>query len=170
MKLEDLSGYVIDQLYAGLTGGSADLPLPENMRINWILPGLAFHESAFDWAIAGPYAGPTPLTLDYFKELVETIQGDGMNREMAIEQAKLMYQQNLLGNWEQWSKLVDFVPLINPKPEDNRWTKKSGEGKYKHVSVVYGQAGQTLSKVYEDTLRLCEVADDDLTEHQKKTN
>lgn len=78
MRLEDLSGKIIDELYSGLTGGSAELPLPENININWLQPGIPFHESAFDWAIAGPYAGPTPLTLDYFRELVETLQGGMM--------------------------------------------------------------------------------------------
>jgi hypothetical protein len=28
MNLEELLGYVLDTLYAGLTGGSAELPLP----------------------------------------------------------------------------------------------------------------------------------------------
>ncbi|WP_179228310.1 hypothetical protein [Leptolyngbya ohadii] len=171
MSLQELNNRVIDQLYAGLTGGSADLPLPQNTMIHWLQPGIPFHESAFDWAIAGPFAGPTPLTLDYFKELVTIIQGEGdqaMSREQAIEKAKLMYQQQLLGSWEQWSRLVDFIPLANPKPSDTRWKAQSEQGKYKHQSIVYAQAGQTLSRVYQDTLQRCEVADEELTEEQKK--
>ena len=117
MDLNDLGGYLLDALYSGLTGGSAELPLPQNMIINWIQPGIPFHESAFDFAIAGPFAGPSPLTLPYFRELVQAIQGAGeggaepMLREAAIEEAKRMYQQHLLGSWEQWSRLVDFIPL-----------------------------------------------------------
>ena len=173
MDLKELSGRIIDELYSGLTGGTAELPLPKNMIINWIQPGIPFHESAFDWAIAGPFAGPTPLTLDYFRELVETIQGGDddnapMDRAVAIEQAKLMYQQNLLGSWEQWSRLVDFIPLVGPTRADTGWRAQSGQGKHKHVSIIYGQAGQTLSRVYQDTLDRCEVAAEELTEEQKK--
>jgi len=167
MKLEDLSGYIIDYLYGGLTGGTADLPLPENMRINWVQPGIPFHESAFDWAIAGPYAGPTPLTLNDFKDLVETLKGDDGDLDTAIEQAKLMYQQQLLGGWEQWSRLVDFIPLPAPKTDKNGWSRKSEEGKHKHVSVVYGQAEVTLSQVYGDTLERCLVADEEITDKQR---
>jgi hypothetical protein len=171
MTLEELSGRIIDELYSGLTGGTAELPLPANMMINWIQPGIPFHESAFDWAIAGPFAGPTPLTMEYFKELVKLNLGDDNTpdaRNAAIEKAKLMYQQNLLGGWEQWSRLVDFIPLPKPSGTDNQWKAQPGQGKHKHVSVVYGQAGQRLSQVYGDTLTRCEVADDELTEDQKK--
>jgi hypothetical protein len=172
MTLEELNNRIIDQLYSGLTGGSAELPLPRTMMINWIQPGIPFHESAFDWAIAGPYAGPTPLTLNYFRELVQTIQGDpangGMTREQAVEQAKLMYQQQLLGGWEQWSRLVDFIPLPRPSTSDTSWTLRPQHGKFKHASVVYAQAGQTLSQVYQDTLQRCDVADDELTTERKQ--
>jgi len=173
MKLEDLSGQVVDQLYSALTGGTAELPLPDNVVINWVQPGIPFHESAFDWAIAGPYAGPTPLTLDDFQKLVETIQGGddqnpGMDRDKAIEEAKRMHQQFLLGSWEQWSRLVDFIPLVNPSSDETLVTKKSEEGSQKHTSLVYAQSGQTLSKVYEDTLDRCEVAQEELTDQQKK--
>lgn len=173
MNLKELSGRIIDELYSGLTGGTAELPLPSNMMINWVQPGIPFHESAFDWAIAGPYAGPTQLTLDDFKELVATLQGDpdngaGVDRAEAIEQAKLLYQQNLLGGWEQWSRLVDFIPLPKPKQSDTQWKTNSGQGKHKHVSVVYGQSGRTLSQVYYDTLKRCQVAVDELTDQQKK--
>lgn len=173
MKLEDLSGQVVEQLYSALTGGTAELPLPQNMMINWVQPGIPFHESAFDWAIAGPYAGPTPLTLDDFREIVETLQGGddenpGMDRAAAVEEAKRMYQQHLLGSWEQWSRLVDFIPLVNPSANDTLVTTRSEEGAHKHTSLVYAQSGQTLSKVYEDTLDRCEVAQEELTEQQKK--
>lgn len=171
MTLKELGNRIIDELYAGLTGGTAELPLPQNMVINWVQPGIPFHESAFDWAIAGPYAGPTPLTLDYFRELVKTIQGEGdqaMSREQAVEKAKLMYQQQLLGGWEQWSRLVDFIPLPKSQQSQTQWKMQSGQGKYKHASVVYAQAGQTLYQVYKDTLQRCEVANEELTEEQKK--
>jgi hypothetical protein len=173
MDLKQLMGRVIDSLYDGLTGGSAELPLPNNIMLNWLSPGLPFHESSFDFAIAGPYAGPSPLTLDYFKELVTVLMTTGgdagapMNRQAAIDQAKLMYQQHLMGSWEQWSRLVDFIPLPNPAPEQTRWTATANQGKYKHVSVVYGQQGQTLSNIYKDTLIRCEVAKDELTADQQ---
>src|SRR6266702_1015587 len=145
MDLKDLAGRIIDELYSGLTGGTADLPLPANMMINWVQPGIVFDPSAFDWAIAGPFAGPTPLTLDYFKTLVKAFEDGGQDRTAAINSAKLAYQQQLLGGWEQWSRLVDFIPLPNPTPVTSRWTARRGQGKYKHVSVVYGQEGRTLS-------------------------
>lgn len=75
MQIDDMMGYVVDRLYEGLTGGTADLPLPKDVQVNYISPGLPFHESFFDFAIAGPFAGPTPATLDYFRELVETLMG-----------------------------------------------------------------------------------------------
>lgn len=173
MDLKQLSGRIVDELYSGLTGGSAELPLPENTLINWIQPGIPFHESAFDFAIAGPYAGPSPLTLDYFRELVETLQGDddgngGMDRDAAVEEAKRMYQQQLLGSWEQWSRLVDFIPISRPRAADTKWRSQSDQGAQQHVSIVYGQAGQTLSQVYQDTLDRCEVAAEELTEQQKQ--
>lgn len=170
MDLQELMARVIDSLYDGLTGGSAELPLPRNVTLNWLMPGLPFHESAFDFAIAGPFAGPTPLTLDYFKELVAAIEGENADkdRQWVIEEAKRMYQQNLLGTYEAWSRLVDFIPLAKPSAETSQWKPAADAGKYKHTSVVYAQAGQTLSKVYEDTLIRCEVADDELTEEQQK--
>lgn len=168
MDLKQIMGHVIDTLYQGLTGGSAELPLPTNVNLNWLMPGLPFHESAFDFALAGPYAGPTPLTLDYFKELVAANMGEGVDRAQAIESAKLMYQQNLLGTWEQWSRLVDFIPYPVPTTATSTWTSRPGSGKYKHVSVVYGQSNRTLSQVYKDTLDRCEVADDELSAEQKK--
>lgn len=173
MDLKQLMGRVVDSLYDGLTGGSAELPLPDNTMINFLMPGVPFHESAFDFAVAGPFAGPTPLTLDYFRELVETLMGDGpegerLPRAEALEEAKRMYQQNLLGTWEQWSRLVDFIPLPNPTAAESRWSTQRQQGKYKHVSVVYAQANQTLSQIYQDTLVRCEVAADELTEEQKK--
>ncbi len=174
MDVKELMGKVVDALYDGLTGGSAELPLPDNVMINWIQPGIPFDPSAFDFAIAGPFSGPTPLTLPYFKELVETLMGPpqegtegGLSREAAVEQAKLMYQQHLLGTWEQWSRLVDFIPLPTPSAADSRWRASGGQGKYKHVSVVYGQSAHRLSELYEDTLRRCEVADEELTEAQQ---
>jgi hypothetical protein len=169
MDLKDLMGTVIDTLYAGLTGGSAELPLPDNVNLNWLMPGLPFHESAFDFAIAGPYAPPTPLTLPYFKELVAAIMGDGgVDRPQAIEQAKLMYQGHLLGSWEQWSRLVDFIPNARPTQDSSQWSATPDDGKYKHVSVVYAQTNRTLSQVYKDTLERCEVAADELTDAQKE--
>jgi len=48
------------------------------------------------------------------------------------------------------------------------WKAKSGEGKYKHISVVYGQANQKLSQVYRDTLMRCKVAAEELTDQQKE--
>jgi hypothetical protein len=182
MKLEDLMGYVINQLEEGLTGGTADLPLPANMQLNWLSPGMPIDESFFDFAIAGPFAGPTPTTLDYFRELVETLMGPqqdadpdtgdaeasplGLDRGQAIEEAKRMYQQHLLGCWEQWSRLVDFIPAAAPSEADNSWTAEAGAGQNKHVSVVYGQSNRKLSTVYKDTLQLCKVADDALTDEE----
>ncbi|MEZ5865423.1 MAG: hypothetical protein R3D25_15660 [Geminicoccaceae bacterium] len=182
MKLDDMMGYVVDRLYEGLTGGTADLPLPKDVQLNFTLPGVPFHESFFDFAIAGPFAGPTPATLDYFRELVETLMGPeqeddddvgdaeprpmGMSRDKAVEEAKRMYQQGLLGSWEQWSRLVDKIPL--PKTKAIEWSPQRGAGKYKHISVVYAQNNRNLSDVYADTLRLCEMADDALTDEQKK--
>ncbi len=175
LTLEQLCNRIIDELYAGLTGGSADLPLPQNMFINWVQPGIVFDESAFDWAIAGPYAGPTQQTLPFFRALVEANMagggeagGEPMERAAALEAAKAQYQSNLLGSWEQWSRLVDFIPLVNPRPEQTTPTTHSGQGKHKHVSVIYGQANQRLSQVYQDTLTRCWVADDPLTDEQKQ--
>ncbi|MEL7376952.1 MAG: hypothetical protein AAFN65_08340 [Bacteroidota bacterium] len=184
MKLDDMMGYVVDKLYEGLTGGTADLPLPKDVQLNFTLPGVPFHESFFDFAIAGPFAGPTPATLNYFRELVETLMGPedpnadnsnigdaeprpmGMSRDDAVKEAKRMYQQGLLGSWEQWSRLVDKIPLSQTSPIE--WSGDRGSGKYKHISVVYSQTNRDLSDVYSDTLRLCEVADDELTAEQKK--
>lgn len=173
MDVEELMGVVVDALYDGLTGGSAQLPLPDNVMINWIQPGIPLADSAFDFAIAGPYSGPTPLTLAYFRTLVEQFVGgdaQGNNqlpREQAVEAAKLAYQQHLLGSWEQWSRLVDFIPLPVPTAESTRWRAPGVQGKHKHVSVVYGQSGHRLSEMYEDTLRRCEVADEELTDQEK---
>ncbi len=174
MDVKQLMGAVVDALYDGLTGGSAELPLPDNVMINWVLPGIPFSPDAFDFAIAGPYSGPTPLTLPYFRELVETLMGPQddtgatpMPREQAIETARLMYQQQLLGSWEQWSRLVDFIPLPVPTEASARWTATGNQGKYKHVSVVYGQSGHRLSDMYEDTLRRCEVAAEELTAEEQ---
>jgi hypothetical protein len=167
--LRELMRYVVDRLLDGLTGGTAELPLPDNVMINWVTPGVPFSESAFDFAIAGPYAGPTELTLPYFRSLVESLMGDGgLERANAIEEAKRMYQQHLLGTYEGWSRFMNFIPLPNPTVDQSRWTAQRGQGKYGHVSVVYGQANRTLSDVYRDTLLRCEVADDELTEEQKK--
>jgi hypothetical protein len=171
MKLDELMGIVIDELYAGLTGGDAELPMPKDTIINWMMPAMVFHESEFDFAIAGPFAGPSPLTLPFFKSLVETIMGDdpGMDRAQAVDQAKAAYQSHLLGTWENWSRIVDFIPLESPKPEQSRWRRERDPGaEYKHTQIVYAQAGRTLSQTYADTLNNCEVADDDLTENEKK--
>jgi uncharacterized membrane protein YgcG len=181
MKIEELMGRVIDSLYSGLTGGSAELPLPDNTLLHFLNPGMAFHESAFDFALAGPFAGPTPQTLPEFAKLVEMLMGGGqpdgggaaggggqpLDRATAIEQAKLLYQQNLLGGWEQWSRLVDFIPLARPTADSARWSTRR-EGKFNHVGVVYAQAGQTLSRVYKDTLDRCWVADEELTAEEVK--
>lgn len=183
-KIDDLMGYVVDRLYEGLTGGTADLPLPANVQLNFTNPGIPFHESFFDFAIAGPFAGPTPATLDDFGRLVQVLMGPpdpaggaaggdaeprpmGMSRDKAVEEAKRMYQQHLLGSWEQWSRLVDFIPSPRPTGEDTAWSAERGAGKHKHVSVVYAQNNRRLSRTFADTLRLCEVADDDLTADQK---
>ncbi len=181
MDVKDLMGVVVDELYAGLTGGSAELPLPPRTKLNWVLPGIPLHESFFDFAIAGPYAGPSPATLDDFEALMTAIagedgddEGDGdgggqqMDRAQVLEEAKRMYQQHLLGSWEQWSRLVDFIPLMNPDDEDMSWTSSDEQGSQGHKGVVYGQAGQTLSQVYKDTLERSLVADEPLTEQQEK--
>ena len=178
MDVKDLMGVVVDELYAGLTGGSAELPLPPSTKINWILPGIPLPESFFDFAIAGPYAGPSPATLDDFEDLVNTIAGENdagnnggtpMDRAQVLEEAKRMYQQQLLGSWEQWSRLVDFIPLMNPTENDMSWSAIEGQGSQGHKGVVYGQAGQTLSQIYKDTLERCLSADEQLTEQQEKT-
>jgi hypothetical protein len=180
MDVQDLMGVVIDELYAGLTGGSAELPLPPRTKINWVLPGIPLHESFFDFAIAGPYSGPSPATLDDFEELMQTLagehDGDGadggaggapLDRAQVLEEAKRMYQQHLLGSWEQWSRLVDFIPLMSPTAAEMSWTASDDQGSQGHKGVVYGQAGQTLSQVYKDTLERCLVAEEPLTDQQK---
>lgn len=78
-----------------------------------------------------------------------------------------MYQQHLLGSWEQWSRLVDFIPLMNPTTSESAWSSSDDNGSQGHKGVVYGQAGQTLSQVYKDTLERCHVADEPLTDQQK---
>ncbi|MFB4269188.1 hypothetical protein [Nonomuraea sp. GTA35] len=165
MNLKNMMARVIDELYSGLTGGDAEMPLPGNMLINFIQPGMVFHPSEFDFAIAGPFSGPSPLTLDFFRKLAETIQGDnpGMPRDEVIKQAKAMYQGFLLGTWENWSRLVDFIPIVQSGPAQHSWRLDRDQGKHRHAQVVYGQAGRTLSQVYRDVLSLCEVADDDLS-------
>jgi hypothetical protein len=177
MDVKDLMGIVIDELYAGLTGGSAELPLPPRTKLNWVLPGIPLHESFFDFAIAGPYAGPSPATLDDFEELMKTIAGDDddddddaepMSRQQVLEEAKRMYQQHLLGSWEQWSRLVDFIPLMNPTEKEMSWSSTDDQGSQGHKGVVYGQAGQTLSQVYKDTLERCLVANEPLTAQQEQ--
>ncbi len=182
MDVRDLMGVVVDELHAGLTGGSAELPLPPKTTINWVLPGIPLHESFFDFAIAGPYAGPTPANLDDFEELMHTIAqqgadgnggGDGasgaaIDRAQVLEEAKRMYQQHLLGSWEQWSRLVDFIPLINMTEAQMSWSATDDQGSQGHKGVVYGQAGQTLSQVYSDTLDRCLVADEPLTAKQEE--
>src|SRR5437667_5770927 len=93
MDLKQLMGLIIDELYSGLTGGTAELPLPPNTFLSFLSPGIPLEESAFDWAIAGSFAGPTPLPLPYFSELVKKIQsGDPndpnnqpMNLDLAVE-------------------------------------------------------------------------------------
>ena len=180
MDIQELMGVVIDELRAGLTGGSAELPLPARTKINWVLPGIPLHESFFDFAIAGPYAGPTPATLDDFEALVNTIAGtnndgtddddsDGgqpLDRAQVLQEAKLMYQQHLLGSWEQWSRLVDFIPLMAPNENDMSWSVSDDQGSKGHKGIVYAQAGQTLSQVYKDTLERSLVANEPLTEKQ----
>src|SRR4051794_37056246 len=111
MDAKQVMGRLIDVLYDGLTGGSAELPLPDHVTLNFLMPGMPFHESFFDFAIAGPYAGPTPATLEEFRLLVEAFMaaGGAGDRDQAINDAKVSYQQNLLGSWQQWSELVDFV-------------------------------------------------------------
>lgn len=174
MDISDLMGRVVSELYSGLTGGSADLPLPTNMKINWVLPGIPLHENFFDFAIAGPYAGPSAATLDDFENLVNIIAGNAeaggspMDRKDVIEEAKRMYQQQLLGSWEQWSRLVDFIPVLAATEEEMSWSSSDDEGAMGHKGVVYGQAGQTLSQIYRDTLERCLVADEPLTEKQEK--
>lgn len=173
MNVQELMGRVIDELYAGLTGGSAELPLPKGTKVNWVLPGIPLHESFFNFAIAGPYAGPSPATLDDFKALVEALAGGqdgGAARPIAevIDDAKRMYQQHLLGSWEQWSRLVDFIPLMNPDEQEMSWSSQSNQGSQGHRGIVYGQAGQTLSQVYQDTLERSLVADEPLTPEQEK--
>ena len=178
MDVQDLMGRVVDELYAGLTGGSAELPLPSRTKINWVLPGIPLHESFFDFAIAGPYAGPSPATLDDFEKLMKTIAGDEdddegeggeeMSRAQVLEEAKRMYQQHLLGTWEQWSRLVDFIPLMNPDEEEMTWSSSSDQGSQGHKGIVYDQAGQTLSQIYKDTLERCLVAEEPLTDKQKQ--
>lgn len=178
MDVQDLMGRVVNELYAGLTGGSAELPLPSRTKINWVLPGVPLHESFFDFAIAGPYSGPGPATLDEFEKMVNAIagqnQGDGdgdggsMSRTQVIEAAKLMWQQHLLGTWEQWSRLVDFIPLMEPSEGQMSWSASSNQGSQGHKGIVYGQAGQTLSQVYKDTMERCLVAEEPLTEQQEK--
>jgi hypothetical protein len=173
VNLDELGGYVLDTLYSGLTGGSAELPLPQNTILNWIQPGIALHETAFDFAVAGPFAGPSPLTLPYFRELVESqLVGQDANdpevKKKAIEDAKGLYQQYLLGGWQQWSELVDFIPLVDPNRSQTQWSSKPRQGKWAHVGIVYAEAGQRLSEIYRDTLERCQVANEELTDQQKQ--
>lgn len=168
--IKDLMARVIDDLYAGLTGGDAEIPLPANTLINWIQPGIPLHPSEFDFAVAGPYAGPTPLTMGFFRELASVIQGDDpkMSREEVLKQAKLAYQQHLLGTWENWSRLVDFIPLPAPGEGQSGWTSRNKQGRNKHTQVVYAQSGRAVSQVYADALNLCMVADDEISDEKKE--
>jgi len=185
VEVQDLMGIVVEELQAGLTGGGADLPMPDRTIINWVLPGIPLHESFFDFAIAGPFAGPTMANLDDFEELARRIAGEGdggegagegdggaggepMSREQVLEEAKRMYQQQLLGSWEQWSRLVDFIPMVNPSLDDMTWAPQDDQGSQRHIGIVYAQAGQRLSQVYKDTLERCMVADEPLTEEQQQ--
>jgi hypothetical protein len=171
MDTKEIMGRLVDVLYEGLTGGSADLPLPQNTVLNFLMPGVPFHESFFDFAVAGPFAGPTPATLDEVRRSVDfytSPAGGALPGPEAVTAAKRDYTTNLLGCWEQWSRLVDFIPLARPTQDSSQWRSDDGAGKYKHVSVVYAQANRTLSQVYSDTLRLCEVAEQELTDEQKK--
>jgi hypothetical protein len=57
---------------------------------------------------------------------------------------------------------------VTPSRPQTQWRLKPGEGKQQHVGIVYAQAGQTLSDVYDDTMKRCWVANEELTEQQKK--
>ncbi len=174
MELKDLMGKVVEEIQMGLTGGTAELPLPANMKINYVTPGIPLRHDFFDFAIAGPFCGPTSETLDDFRDLVEAIAGDSeddgepMSREDVIEDAKRMYQQALLGKWEQWSRLVDFIPITEESEQNTDWTLTDDQGTQSHTGIVYGQAGQTLSNIYKDTLTRCWVAEEKLTPQQEK--
>ncbi len=134
MDVKDLMGVVVEELYAGLTGGSADLPLPPRTTINWLQPGLPLHESFFDFAIAGPFAGPTPANLDDFEKLVLTLQrgGDGTNLERFCRSALLAERRrqdrhdvgtkrHIGGQFEPTSQephgLVDSVRIVGRSPK-----------------------------------------------------
>jgi hypothetical protein len=56
---------------------------------------------------------------------------------------------------------------VDPKRSDTQWTAKPGQGSKQHVGIVYAQAGQRLSEIYQDTLERCLVADEELTDQQK---
>jgi len=43
--------------------------------VNFSNPGIPFQESFFAFAIAGPFAGPAPATLDDFRAIVDTPTG-----------------------------------------------------------------------------------------------
>ena len=156
MDVQDLMGRVVDELYAGLTGGSAELPLPSRTKINWVLQ--ASHSTRVSSILQSRVSSPSPATLDEFEKMVKAIEGqnggdgDGnggnsISRAQVIEAAKLMWQQHLLGTWEQWSRLVDFIPLMNPSEAQMSWSATSDQGSQGHKGIVYGQAGQTFSNL-----------------------
>jgi hypothetical protein len=172
MKLDELMGLVITELYSGMTGGSAQLPMPADTAINWVFPGMTFDESAFDFAIAGPYAGPTPLTLDYFKAIADAILAADPKKERkdVYDEARRMYQQNLLGTFENWSRLVNFIPLLTPQGDAPTWsTEHRDKAKAPYTQIVYAQSGRNLSDIWADLINDCDLADDDLTDQQKAT-
>jgi hypothetical protein len=170
--LEDLGVYLFSQMEQQLMGGG-DFPLPSNQLVHWLSPGMPFPTNFFDFAINGPYANPSGLTLDDFAIEVERLTklyasgspAAAPDRDKIIAEARAAYLDRLLSNWEEWSNLVNFVPLM-PSEKIMGWRKANSPTEAGRTSVAYGQAGVKLSSVYKDSLTMCEVADMPLTAEQ----
>lgn len=139
---DQLMQSLLNKLYSIITGGIEGMPVDTDNYVSWITPGIPFKDDFFNFAsippaMALPSAPPPP---------------GGTTLEQ--QKGALAWRYTSCAN--QWAEMANFVPSGKPLLMTSNFRQ-----------AVYHTSQERLWNVFDDTLRMSQVATIHLTDDEK---
>ncbi|MFC9600848.1 hypothetical protein ACFTQL_23800 [Peribacillus butanolivorans] len=138
---DQLMQSLLNKLYTVITGGLDDIPQDTNNYVTWVTPGMPFKDDQFNFATLPPSVA-----------LASKPPEPGNSPEAA--KAAEMWRQT--ANANQWALLANFVPSGKPLIMTTNFKQ-----------AIFHTSQEKLWSVYEETLKMSQVAVSQLTDEEK---
>jgi hypothetical protein len=142
IQTQDLMQSLLNKLYTVVTGGLEGMPVDTDNYVTWFAPGIAFKDDFFNYASLPPTmalaSAPPPA--------------GGTTAEQ--QKAALLWRYTACAN--AWANLANFVPSGAPLLMSSNFRQ-----------AIYHSSEELLWKVFDETLRLSQVAVSELTDKEK---